>query len=152
MKRRDITGIQKILDKIFDIKEPPVARCRLLSSGLETYHRIYTDRDVTADKTCIACGNCVDSCAVLRREPERLEKTEQRTSMAIESVVADDCEQCYSCALACPMTVPEIKEYIVNNRIKETLPRVKVLSQWDKYYAPIVAFICGVLVGLFLQW
>jgi len=152
MKRRDITGIRKVLDKILSTKEPPVPRCRLLSSGLEAYHRIYTDREVTADKTCIACGNCVDSCAVLRREPERLERTEQRTSMALESVVGEDCEQCYSCVLACPMTDPEIKEYIVDNRIKESLPRVRVLSQWDKYYAPVVAFICGVLIGLFLQW
>jgi len=152
MATDDLGKKKKVLDRILGTREPPVARCRLLSSGLESYHRIYSDREIASDKTCIACGNCVDSCAVLRREPERLKRTEQRTSMALESVVGQDCEQCYSCALACPMTDLPIKEYIVDSRIKEVLPRVKALSNFDRYYAAVVAFIFGIIVGLLLQW
>ena len=85
---------EPILLMILGIKEPPVARCRLLSRGLEPYHRLGAiGLEAAGDKGCIACGNCVDSCPVLRREPDRFSKTDQRTSMAMEAIVAEDCEQ-----------------------------------------------------------
>ena len=152
-KPRDLAKIRKVLDRIFDTKEPPVARTRLLSTGLELYNRLYSEgRDVGNDKGCIACGNCVDSCPVLRREPERLERTAQRTSMALESIVAEDCEQCYSCALACPQTDLDIKQFIIDQRVDETLPKSKTLNQLDRYFAAVVGLLFGVLIGILIAW
>ncbi|MDO8786045.1 MAG: hypothetical protein Q7J12_07485, partial [Syntrophales bacterium] len=82
-KRKELET-KKILNTVLDTKFPPVAQCRLLSGGMEPYHRLYLqNEDVVGDKGCLACGNCVDSCPVLRREPERMLKTEQRTSFAL---------------------------------------------------------------------
>ena len=104
-KERSLSGDKiNVLNAILDIKEPPVARCRLLSNGIEPYHRLYLPDDVTiaGDKACLGCGNCIDSCPILRREPDRRDQTVQRTSMALEILVAEDCEQCYACVLSCP--------------------------------------------------
>ncbi|MBD3371381.1 MAG: 4Fe-4S dicluster domain-containing protein, partial [Candidatus Coatesbacteria bacterium] len=150
---RDLSKIRRVLDKIFDMKEPPVARTRLLSTGMEIYNRLHNEgRDLSSDKGCIGCGNCVDSCPVLRREPERLERTAQRTSMALESIVGEDCEQCYSCALACPQTDLDIKQYIVDKRVTETLPKSKTLNQLDRYFAALVGLIFGLLLGILIAW
>ncbi len=61
---------KEVADIILNSKEPPVARFRMLSKGMEPCHRLFikdTDSDVTGDKGCLACGNCVDSCPVLRK-------------------------------------------------------------------------------------
>ena len=121
--------------------------------GVPGLDRLHSEgRDLSSDKGCIACGNCVDSCPVLRREPERLEKTAQRTSMALESIVGEDCEQCYSCALACPQTDLDIKQYIVDKRVVETLPKSKTLNQLDRYFAALIGLIFGVLLGILIAW
>lgn len=150
----DLTHPQKrIVDRILDIKEPPVARCRLLSKGMEPYYRLYLadgDIDIAGDKACIGCGNCVDSCPVLRREPERREKTVQRTSFALETIVADDCEQCYSCVLACPQVDTNIKDYIVDERVPEAIPQNKKVTLMDNYYMVIAALVLGIIIGVFL--
>ena len=54
---------REVADEVLKIKEPPVARFRLLSKGMEPYHRLYIvdeGSDITGDKGCIACGNCID--------------------------------------------------------------------------------------------
>ena len=140
-----------LVARILKLKEPPVARCRLISRGLEPYHRLFiVDQDVSGDKGCLACGNCVDSCPVLRREPERLQKTEQRTSMALESIVGEDCEQCYSCVLACPQTDTNIKDYIVDEIVPEGIPQLEKIRLLDNYFMVIVALIFGIIIGVFL--
>ena len=69
-------------------KNHPLGRARLLSEGMKPYHRLELKEDeITGDQGCLACGNCIDSCPVLRREPERFEDTAQRTSFALESTV-----------------------------------------------------------------
>lgn len=80
-----IPQTSRVLNTILDIKEPPVARCRLLSRGIEPYHRLYLPENsiIDGDRACIACGNCIDSCPVLRREPDRRARTVQRTSFAL---------------------------------------------------------------------
>ncbi len=142
---------KKLVKRILNVKEPPAARCRLISRGLEPYHRLFiVDQDVSGDKGCLACGNCVDSCPVLRREPDRLEKTEQRTSMALESIVGEDCEQCYSCVLACPQIDTAIKDYIVDEVVPEGIPQVEKIRLLDNYFMVIVALIFGIIIGVFL--
>jgi len=108
-----------ILDRILEIKEPPVARCRLLSGGMKPYNRLHLEQEsVTGDKACLGCGNCLDFCPVIIREPGRFDRTMQRTSMALESVVGDDCEQCSACIIACPQVDFNIKNYILSKAVK----------------------------------
>jgi ferredoxin len=140
------------LDLILDEQFPPVARCRLLSEGIKPYHRLaLAEVEIAGDKGCLACGNCVDSCPILRREPERLEKTEQRTSMALESVVGEDCEQCYACILACPQVETGIKDFVVDTRVPEVISPSRTMTFLDKYLMAVVAMVIGVLLGLFLR-
>ncbi|HDQ00489.1 MAG TPA: 4Fe-4S dicluster domain-containing protein [bacterium] len=143
-----------VLNSILDIKEAPVARCRLLSNGIEPYHRLYLPGGemIDGDRACIACGNCVDSCPVLRREPDRRARTVQRTSFALEALVADDCEQCFACVLSCPQVDTGIKDYIVEERVVEVIPQSKKLKLMDNYFMVIVALILGVIIGIFVTW
>ncbi len=144
----------RVLNSILDIKEPPVARCRLLSSGIEPYHRLYLTENVTiaGDRACIACGNCVDSCPVLRREPDRRSRTAQRTSFALEALVADDCEQCYACVMSCPQVDTAIKDYIAEERVVEVIPQSKTIKALDNYFMIFVALLLGIIIGIFVTW
>ena len=152
VKRKELET-KKILNTVLDTKSPPVARCRMLSGGMEPYHRLcLLNEDVAGDKGCIACGNCVDSCPVLRREPERMLKTEQRTSFALESTVGDDCEQCYSCVLACPQVDTNIKDYIVDEKVVDVIPQLKRIAALDNYFMVIAALLFGIVIGAFLAW
>ncbi len=144
----------KVLNSILDIKEPPVARCRLLSKGIEPYHRLFLPEStlVDGDRACIACGNCVDSCPILRREPDRRARTVQRTSFALEALVADDCEQCYACILSCPQVDTAIKDYVVEDRVVEVIPQSKKAKVLDNYFMFVVALILGIVIGIFVTW
>jgi len=154
-KERSLSS-QKIsvLSSILDIKEPPVARCRLLSSGIEPYHRLYlpTGFGIEGDRACIACGNCVDSCPVLRREPARRTRTVQRTSFALEALVAEDCEQCYACVLSCPQVDTAIKDFVVEDRVVEVIPQSKKTKVLDNYFMLFLALILGIVIGIFVTW
>lgn len=144
---------REVADIILDKKEPPVARFRLLSKGMEPCHRLYlTDAecDITGDKGCLACGNCIDSCPVLRKDPSRFEKTEQRTSFALEACVGEDCEQCYSCVLACPQVDTAYKDYIVDEVVPETIQPAPRISALDNYFMAIIALILGLVIGVFI--
>jgi ferredoxin len=144
----------RVLNAILDIKQPPVARCRLLSRGIEPYHRLYLTNGGTidGDKACIACGNCIDSCPVLRKEPERRHQTTQRSSMALDVLVAEDCEQCYACTLSCPQVDTAIKDYVVSDRVVEVIPPLKKIKLLDNYFMVIVALLLGIVIGVFISW
>ncbi|MFA6221878.1 MAG: 4Fe-4S dicluster domain-containing protein [Desulfomonilaceae bacterium] len=142
-----------VANTILNTKEPPVARFRLLSQGMEPYHRLFIpdpDSDVTGDKACLACGNCIDSCPVLRKDPKRFDKTAQRTSFALESCVGEDCEQCYSCVLACPQVDTAYKDYIVDEVVPETIQPAPKITALDNYFMGLIALIIGIVIGVFL--
>ena len=144
---------KEVADIVLQTKEPPVARFRLLSKGIEPYNRLYIRDDVTdltGDKACIACGNCIDSCPVLRRDPGRTEKTEQRTSFALEACVGEDCEQCYSCVLACPQVDTAYKDYIVDEVIPETIQPAPRITSLDNYFMALIALTLGIVIGVFI--
>ena len=144
---------REVADTILNVKEPPVARFRLLSRGMEPYHRLDIKdegSDVTGDKGCLACGNCIDSCPVLRKRPELLDLTEQRTSFALEACVGEDCEQCYSCVLACPQVDTAYKDYIVDEVVPETIEPAPRITSLDNYFMALIALIFGILIGVFL--
>jgi ferredoxin len=123
--QRDVKEIEGILHEILSIASPPVARCRLLSSGFSPTHALEVAEDLAGVKACLGCGNCIDICSLLAREPKRREKTEQRTSMALENLVAEDCDRCYACVLSCPQVDTTIKHYIVNRRMIEVMSRLQ---------------------------
>ncbi len=124
-EQRDVKEIEATLNKILNINNAPVARCRLLSTGFNPGHALNIIEDIGGHKECIGCGNCIDICPILFREPSRRNKTEQRTSMALESIVGADCDQCDACVLACPQVDTTIKNYIVNHRMIEVMSRLE---------------------------
>jgi ferredoxin len=124
-KQQQIGPIREVLDEILSAKSPPVGRCRLLSSGFSPTHALNITEDISGHKECLGCGNCIDICPFLAREPSRRDKTEQRTSMALESTVGEDCDLCYACVLVCPQVDTTIKNYIVNSRMVEALSRLE---------------------------
>ncbi len=121
----DVKEIESVLNDILSTRFPPVARCRLLSSGFNPGHALNIVENIAGHKECIGCGNCIDICPVLAREPRRREKTEQRTSMALESLVSEDCDLCYACVLTCPQVDTTLKHYVVNCRLVEVMSRLE---------------------------
>ena len=122
--QRNVSEIEGILNEVLNIKSPPVGRCRLLSSGFNPGHALNIAEDISGHKECLGCGNCLDICSLLSREPSRRLKTEQRTSMALESLVGEDCDRCCACVLVCPQVDTTIKNYIVNHRLIEVMSRL----------------------------
>ena len=123
--QRDVKEIEGILQEILSTLSPPVARCRLLSSGFSPTHALEVSENLAGVKACLGCGNCIDVCPVLAREPKRREKTEQRTSMALETLVGEDCDRCYACVMACPQVDTTIKHYVVNRRMIDIMSRIR---------------------------
>jgi ferredoxin len=122
--QRNIEEIENILNQVLNTRCPPVARCRLLSSGFGTAHSLNIAEEISGHKECLGCGNCVDICPMLSREPSRREKTGQRTSMALESTVGEECDLCGACILVCPQVDTTIKNYVVSHRMVEAMPRL----------------------------
>ncbi len=115
----DPAGIQNILDVIFSQNRPPVARCRLLSSGFGPGHMLQITEDIQGTKACLGCGCCIDTCPVLARDPNRRLRTDARTSMALETLIEADCDRCGSCVLVCPQVDPSIKAFVVRTYVAE---------------------------------
>ena len=120
----DVKTVEAVLNEILNTKSPPVGRCRLLSSGFGPAHALNVAEDISGHKECLGCGNCIDICPFLSREPSRRKKTESRTSMALESIVGEDCDQCDACILVCPQVDTTIKHYVVNHRMLEVMSRL----------------------------
>lgn len=120
----DVSRIERILNIVLDGSRPPVAICRLLSSGFAPYHTFNIAENIEGFKGCLGCGNCIDVCGVLGREQRRLERTPQRTSLALEALVGEDCDRCDNCVLVCPQVDATIKRYVVNTRMVEGMTRL----------------------------
>ena len=125
-EQTEVSGaVEAVLNDVLNTNCPPVARCRLLSSGFNPGHALNIAEDISGHKECLACGCCVDACPFLLREPSRRERTEQRTSMALETIVGTDCDQCDACVLACPQVDTTVKNYVVNRRMIEVMSRLE---------------------------
>lgn len=120
----NVKRIERILNIVLDDSRPPVARCRLLSSGFAPYHTLNLTESITGFKGCLACGNCIDVCPVIAREPRRQQRTPQKTSLALEVLVGEDCDRCDNCVLVCPQVDTTIKHYVVNTRMVEGMARL----------------------------
>lgn len=130
----DPKQIQYILKVVLSQPRPPVARCRLLSSGFGPSYMLNTADDLTGSKACLGCGCCMDVCPVLARETRRLQRCEARSSMALETLVGEDCDRCGNCALACPQVDPTIKQYLVQTHLAEGMAALLSRALSDEVY------------------
>jgi cytochrome b subunit of formate dehydrogenase len=104
------------MNLLLDDNQCPVARTRLFSAGINKNNRIFNDELITGDRGCMTCGNCVDACPVVREMQRFIPDQNQRTSMALENMVGEECRRCYNCIKACPQVDKEIKEYAAGFR------------------------------------
>jgi ferredoxin len=130
----DPRKIERILKIVFSQPRPPVARCRLLSSGFGPSYMLKTSDDLTGSKACLGCGNCLDACPVLARDPKRKLLTEARTSLALETLVGEDCDRCGNCALACPQVDTTIKHYLVQTHLAEGMAELLAKATSDEMF------------------
>ncbi len=108
-----------MLGFLLDENRSPVARMRLFSEGVNENHRILAGDEVVGDKGCMACGNCVDACPVVKDKHRFVFIQNQRSSMALENMVAEECRRCYNCIKSCPQVSKPIKEYAAGFRRAE---------------------------------
>ena len=111
----------RLRDYLLDEALCPVARMRLFSEGINPNTRIFQHEAVIGDRACLACGNCVDSCPVVRDKQRFVLIQNQRTSMALEHIVASECRRCYNCILSCPQVSKSNKEYAASFRRGEKI-------------------------------
>lgn len=126
--------VQSVLRVIFSQPRPPVARCRLLSSGLGPANMLKTEADLTGTKACLGCGCCMDACPLLARDPKRKQRLSVRSSMALETLVGEDCDRCGNCALACPQVDPSIKQFLVQTHLAEGMSQLLARAATDEVF------------------
>lgn len=116
------------LTRLLDTNNTPVARARLFSEGIRTNNRMKENEPVTGDKGCLACGNCVDNCPVVREKRRFVFTLNRRTSMFLENTVGDECRRCYRCIQSCPQVSKVTKEFVAGFRRAEKFVHVWVAS------------------------
>lgn len=130
----DPLKVQRILQVIFSQPRPPVARCRLISSGFGPAHMLKVSEDIVGTKACLGCGCCMDACPVLARDPKRRLRSDARNSMALETLIGEDCDRCGNCALACPQVDPTIKHYLVQTHLAEGMAELLAKAATEEVY------------------
>jgi cytochrome b subunit of formate dehydrogenase len=117
-----------VMDGLLDTAHPPVARFRIMSTGLAPNHTLDSSNDIAGSEACLACGSCVDACPVVA---SKLEGTMfVRTSMLLEHVVAGSCRRCFRCVAACPQVTGELKDYARSFRAVERASHWLVLVSY----------------------
>jgi ferredoxin len=130
----DPLKVERVLKVIFSQPRPPVARCRLLSSGFGPAHMLKVSEDIVGTKACLGCGSCMDACPLLARDPKRRLRSDARNSMALETLIGEDCDRCGNCALACPQVDPTIKHYLVQTHLAEGMAELLAKATTEEVY------------------
>lgn len=118
----------KILTRILNTANSPVARMRLFSEGIRINNRTVEYEAVTGDRGCLACGNCVDACPVVVEKRRFVFSGNQRTSMQLETIVGEECRRCYRCVRACPQVSKNTKEFVWGYRRGEKIVHAGVAT------------------------
>ena len=59
---------------------------------------------------------------------------------------------CFSCILSCPQVDTEIKDYIVDEKIVDTIPQSETLRRLDNYFMVVAALMFGIVIGVAVAW
>jgi ferredoxin len=143
----DPRQIERLLKLIFSQPRPPVARCRLLSSGFGPAYMFDTTDDLVGCKACLGCGCCMDACPLLARDAKRRQRCDARSSMALETLVGEDCDRCGNCVLACPQVDPTIKHYLVQTHLAEGMATLLSRAVSDETYVLNLILASDLLQG-----
>ena len=111
----------QLRDFILDEALTPVARMRLFSDGVNQNTRIFQHETVIGDRACLACGNCVDACPVVKDKQRFVFIQNQRTSMALENIVGLECRRCFNCIQSCPQVSKINKDHAASFRRGEKM-------------------------------
>lgn len=130
----------KIVKEILDTANSPVAKMRLYSTGVAPNNLLDNGEAIAGQKSCLACGNCIDACPVVLREADKIDFQADRNSLHLEEVVGDSCIRCYNCVKACPQVDRPIKMMAVRNRLTETV------LHWWMAAAYILTATTGILL------
>jgi ferredoxin len=76
----------------------------------------------------------MDACPVLARNPARQARLQVRTSLALETLVGEDCDRCGNCVLACPQVDTTIKHYLVQTHLAEGMAQLLAKVASDEIY------------------
>lgn len=120
-----LTQNRGLITNILDTPETPVAKMRLLSSGISPNNLLESENNLEGQKVCIACGNCVDACPVILREMDCIDFQPNRNSLYLETSVGESCLRCYQCIQACPQVDRGIKLTAARHRATE-----RILHWW----------------------
>jgi formate dehydrogenase subunit gamma len=129
------------LAAILNENRSPVARFRLISTGISPNHCLADAGEIAGQTACVTCGNCVDACPVVLRLAGAVDLQTQRTSMYLETLVDDSCIRCYSCIKACPQVDRPLKDLAARHRLVE-----KVVHWWMA-----IAYITLAVTGIALH-
>jgi ferredoxin len=77
----------------------------------------------------------MDACPVLARDSRRRARSDVRSSMALETLIGEDCDRCGNCALACPQVDPTIKYYLVQTHLAEGMAELLAKAATEEVYA-----------------
>lgn len=114
-----------MINSILDTAWSPVGKFRLISGGISPNNLLEGGDDVAGQRSCIACGNCVDACPVVARKMNRVDLQVDRTSLHLEQIVDDECIRCYRCVNSCPQVDGKLKIIATRHRMTE-----KVVHWW----------------------
>jgi ferredoxin len=79
----------------------------------------------------------LDACVrfrMLARDARRRQRSDVRSSMALETLVAEDCDRCGNCALACPQVDPTIKHYLVQTHLAEGMAELLAKASTEEAF------------------
>lgn len=130
----DPLQVKSVLRVIFSKSLPPVARCRLISSGFGMAYMLNTADDLSGSRACLGCGCCMDACPLLARDSRRRDRSDVRSSMALETLVGEDCDRCGNCVLACPQVDTTIKHYLVQTHLAEGMAELLAKAATDEVF------------------
>ncbi len=131
-EQTDPKRVEWVLKLVFSQQRPPVARCRLLSSGFGPAHTLMVTENIVGSQACLGCGCCLDVCPVLMRNPAGRRAWICAPRWRSRRLVGEDCDRCGNCALACPQVDPTIKHYLVQTHLAEGMAQLLTRATSDE--------------------